>query len=215
MSIFAANNSKTDKRFFMKKKLLEQLTAKCKDMGLSETALQQIADLAANGLADDATEEAIAERVNQYEPLAKAMQAEATRWAQKKQPTPPAPVPPTPPTPKPNEDEPWAAAIKSLEEKYAGTLKTQSETITKLQQQLTDTERTNAITAAMKKLGLTDADMEYVTVPADANVEEYLGKYKQNLVSRGLKPEASNVTQEAKSKAENDMADEMVKKYCV
>lgn len=199
----------------MKKKLLEQLTAKCKDMGLSETALQQIADLAANGLADDATEEAIAERVNQYEPLAKAMQAEATRWAQKKQPTPPAPVPPTPPTPKPNEDEPWAAAIKSLEEKYAGTLKTQSETITKLQQQLTDTERTNAITAAMKKLGLTDADMEYVTVPADANVEEYLGKYKQNLVSRGLKPEASNVTQEAKSKAENDMADEMVKKYCV
>ena len=199
----------------MKKKLLEQLTAKCKDMGLSETALQQIADLAANGLADDATEEAIAERVNQYEPLAKAMQAEATRWAQKKQPTPPAPVPPTPPTPKLDEDEPWAKAIKSLEEKYAGTLKTQSETITKLQQQLTDTERTNAITAAMKKLGLTDADMEYVTVPADANVEEYLGKYKQNLVSRGLKPEASNVTQEAKSKAENDMADEMVKKYCV
>lgn len=41
----------------MHKKLLEKLTAKCKDMGLSTESIQQIAEVASNGLADDATDE--------------------------------------------------------------------------------------------------------------------------------------------------------------
>ena len=102
-----------------------------------------------------------------------------------------------------------------MEQKYAGTLKTQSDTIAQLQQQLEAGQRNAVIAAEMKKLGLTEADMEFVTIPADAKVDEYLGKYKQSLVNRGLKPADPNVSQEAKEKAESDMAAAMLKQFSV
>lgn len=202
----------------MNKKLLENLKAKCKDMGLSEAALEQIAGIASNGLEETATDEAIEERAKQYVPILQAMQGEATRWAQKKQepPTPPTPpTPPAPPQPKPDEAEPWKAALAEMEKKYAGVVETQNTTIAELQKKLAASERTGVIAAEMKKLGLTEADMEFVSIPADANISEYLGKYKQSLVNRGLKPADPNTSKEAKDKAESDMADAMLKQFSV
>lgn len=200
----------------MNKKLLENLKAKCKDMGLSEAALEQIAGIASNGLEETATDEAIEERAKQYVPILQAMQGEATRWAQKNKQEPPTPpTPPAPPQPKPNEAEPWKAAIEEIEKKYAGVMETQNTTIRELQAKLAASERTGVITAAMKKLGLTEADMEFVSIPADANIDEYLGKYKQSLVNRGLKPADPNASKEAKDKAESDMADAMLKQFSV
>lgn len=203
----------------MHKKLLEVMTAKCKDMGLSTESIQQIAEVASNGLADDAKDADVEARANQFVPVLKAMQGEATRWVnaknkgeqqqqqQQQQ---------QPPQPKPNEaDSVVAQAIAAIEAKYGATLQTQTDTINKLQQQLADNERKGAITAAMKQLGLNDRDMEFVTVPADANVTEWLGKYKQSLVDRGLKPADSNVSKEAKDKAESDFADAMLKQFGV
>ena len=199
----------------MNKKLLENLKAKCKDMGLSDAALEQIAGIASNGLDEAATDEAIEERAKQYVPIMQAMQGEATRWAQKKQEPPTPPTPPTPPQPKPNEAEPWKAAIEEAQKQYAEALKKQGDTIATLEAKLAQSERTGVIAAACKKLGLTDADMEFVSIPADANVEEYLGKYKQNLVNRGLKRADPNVTKEAKAKAESEMAEAMLKQFSV
>ncbi len=199
----------------MNKKLLENLKAKCKDMGLSEAALEQIAGIASNGLEETATDEAIEERAKQYVPILQAMQGEATRWAQKKQEPPTPPTPPAPPQPKPDEAEPWKAAIAEIEKKYAGVMETQNNTIAELQAKLAASERTGVIAAAMKKLGLTEADMEFVSIPADANIDEYLGKYKQSLVNRGLKPADPNASKEAKDKAESDMADAMLKQFSV
>lgn len=199
----------------MNKKLLENLKAKCKDMGLSEAALEQIAGIASNGLEETATDEAIEERAKQYVPILQAMQGEATRWAQKKQEPPTPPTPPAPPQPKPDEAEPWKAAIAEIEKKYAGVMETQNNTIAELQAKLAASERTGVIAAAMKKLGLTEADMEFVSIPADANIDEYLGKYKQSLVNRGLKPADPNTSKEAKDKAESDMADAMLKQFSV
>lgn len=199
----------------MNKKLLENLKAKCKDMGLSDAALEQIAGIASNGLEDAATDEAIEERAKQYVPILQAMQGEATRWAQKKQEPPVPPTPPAPPQPKPDEAEPWKAAIAEIEKKYAGVMETQNTTIAELQAKLAASERTGVIAAEMKKLGLTDADMEFVSIPADANISEYLGKYKQSLVNRGLKPADPNTSKEAKDKAESDMADAMLKQFSV
>ena len=202
----------------MHKKLLEILTAKCKDMGLSAESIQQIAEVASNGLADDATDADVEARANQYLPVLKTMQGEATRWVnaknkgnqqqqqqqQQNQ------------QPKPNEaDSVVAQAIAAIEAKYGTTFQTQADTITKLQQQLDENNRKAVIGAAMKKLGLTDRDMEFITVPADANVDEWLGKYKQSLVDRGLKPADQNVSQEAKDKAEGDLADAMLKQFGV
>ena len=184
-------------------------------MGLSEAALEQIAGIASNGLEETATDEAIEERAKQYVPILQAMQGEATRWAQKKQEPPTPPTPPAPPQPKPDEAEPWKAAIAEIEKKYAGVMETQNNTIAELQAKLAASERTGVIAAAMKKLGLTEADMEFVSIPADANIDEYLGKYKQSLVNRGLKPADPNASKEAKDKAESDMADAMLKQFSV
>lgn len=57
-----------------------------------------------------------------------------------------------------------------------------------------------------KKLGLTEADMEFITIPEDADVADYLGRYKQSLVDRGLKPADKNVTAEQKKQAETELA---------
>lgn len=199
----------------MHKKLLETLTAKCKDMGLSAESIQQIAEVASNGLADDAKEADVEARANQFVPVLKTMQGEATRWVnarnkgeqQQQQQT---------PQPKPSEaDSVVQQAIAAIEAKYGQTLQTQTDTITKLQQQLATNERNSVISAAMKKLGLTETDMEFVTVPADANVDEWLGKYKQSLVNRGLKPADSSVSQEVKDKAESEFAETMLKQFGV
>lgn len=196
----------------MHKKLLENMTAKCKDMGLSAESIQQIAEVASNGLADDATDADIEARANQFLPVLKTMQGEATRWVNAKKPA-NQQQQQQQPQPKPNEDDVVAKVVAAMEAKYGDQLKTQGETITQLQQQLAQGQRSATISAAMKQLGLTDKDMEFVTVPADANVTEYLGKYKQSLVDRGLKPADQNVQQEAKDKAESDLAEAMLKQF--
>ena len=200
----------------MHKKLLEKLTAKCKDMGLSAESIQQIAEVASNGLADDATDEDVEARANQFVPALKTMQGEATRWVNAKNKPSQQQQQQQQQQPKPKEaDDVVQAVLAAMEEKYGTQLKTQADTITSLQEKLATGERKALIAGAMKRLGLTEKDMEFVSVPADANVDEYLGKYKQNLVDRGLKPADSNVSQEAKTKAESDMADAMLKQFGV
>ncbi|WP_301745860.1 hypothetical protein [uncultured Duncaniella sp.] len=200
----------------MHKKLLEKLTAKCKDMGLSTESIQQIAEVASNGLADDATDEDVEARANQFVPVLKIMQGEATRWVNAKNKPSQQQQQQQQQQTKPKEaDDVVQAVLAAMEEKYGTQLKQQTDTISKLQEQLATGERKALIAGAMKRLGLTEKDMEFVSVPADANVDEYLGKYKQNLVDRGLKPADSNVSQEAKTKAESDMADAMLKQFGV
>ncbi|MCM1224525.1 MAG: hypothetical protein NC548_59765 [Lachnospiraceae bacterium] len=199
----------------MHKKLLEKLTAKCKDMGLSTESVQQIAEVASNGLADDATDDDVEARANQFLPVLKTMQGEATRWVnaknkgqqqQQQQTTPPKPQ---------EADDVVAQVVAAMEAKYGTKFQEQADLITKLQAQQAENDRKALVNGAMKKLGLTDRDMEFITVPAEANVEEWLGKYKQSLVDRGLKPADQNVSQEAKDKAEGDLADAMLKQFGV
>lgn len=191
----------------MNKKLLQVLEAKCTDMGLSKDSIQQIATVASNGLGEDATDEAIEQRANEYLPVLKTMQAEATRWAQGKKPvtTPPAPKP----TEKPHEAD-VDAIVEAVTAKLQTTLDEQATTITQLQAQLAKSERGNLIASETKKLGLTEADMEFVTIPDDADVAEYLGRYKQSLVNRGLKPANKNVTAEQQQQQETELAKELL-----
>lgn len=190
----------------MNKKLLQVLEAKCTDMGLSKDSIQQIATIASNGLAEDATDEAIEQRANEYLPVLKTMQAEATRWAQGKKPvTPPA----TPPTPKPHEAE-VDAIVEAVTAKFQTKFDEQSATITELKAQLAKSERGNLIASETKKLGLTEADMEFVTIPEDADVADYLGRYKQSLVDRDLKPADKNVTAEQRKQQETELAKELL-----
>ena len=190
MSIFEAN--KHLKRM-VNQKLLQALISKCKDMGLSEESIQAIAGIASEGLTDGSTDEEIEARANLFLPACKTMQGEATRWAQKAKGT--QTPPQTPPETKPNNEAGLEEKILAkLEEKYGGV-------ITQLQKQLNDSQRNSTISAEMQKLGLTTEDMEFITVPSDANVPEFLGKVKQSLVNRGLKPADTSVTKDTKIQA--------------
>lgn len=191
----------------MNKKLLETLVAKCKDMGLSEESIQKIAGIASNGLADDAIDEAIETRANEFLPVLKTMQGEATRWAQNKN-----------PKPQQQQEEKLneasiEAIIKKVTENLSTKIEEQNTVIGNLQKQLGESQRNVVIASEMQKLGLTEADMEFVTIPEDANVAEYLGKYKQSLVDRGLKPVDSSVSKEEREKAESDLAETMLSEY--
>lgn len=190
----------------MNKKLLELLVAKCKDMGLSEESIQKIAGIASNGLADDATDEVIETRANEYLPILKTMQGEATRWAQNKNPK-------TQQQEEKLNEASIDAIITKVTEKLSTKIDEQNTVIGNLQKQLGESQRNVVIANEMQKLGLTEADMEFVTIPTDANVGEYLGKYKQSLVNRGLKPADSSVSKEEKEKAESDLAETMLNEY--
>lgn len=204
MSIFEAN--KHLKRM-VNQKLLQALISKCKDMGLSEESIQAIAGIASEGLTDGSTDEEIEARANLFLPACKTMQGEATRWAQKAKGT--QTPPQTPPETKPNNEAGLEEEILAkLEEKYGGV-------ITQLQKQLNDSQRNSTISAEMQKLGLTTEDMEFITVPSDANVPEFLGKVKQSLVNRGLKPADTSVTKEAQETANNELAKTMLQEYSV
>lgn len=188
-------------------KLLQALISKCKDMGLSEESIQAIAGIASEGLTDGSTDEEIEARANLFLPACKTMQGEATRWAQKAKGT--QTPPQTPPETKPNNEAGLEEKILAkLEEKYGGV-------ITQLQKQLNDSQRNSTISAEMQKLGLTTEDMEFITVPSDANVPEFLGKVKQSLVNRGLKPADTSVTKEAQETANNELAKTMLQEYYV
>lgn len=188
-------------------KLLQALISKCKDMGLSEESIQAIAGIASEGLTDGSTDEEIEARANLFLPACKTMQGEATRWAQKAKGT--QTPPQTPPETKPNNEAGLEEKILAkLEEKYGGV-------ITQLQKQLNDSQRNSTISAEMQKLGLTTEDMEFITVPSDANVPEFLGKVKQSLVNRGLKPADTSVTKEAQETANNELAKTMLQEYSV
>ena len=55
----------------------------------------------------------------------------------------------------------------------------------------TKSQRQATITSVMKELGLTDDDMEFVTVPEGKEPKEYLTGYKQHLINKGLKPKTA------------------------
>lgn len=69
-------------------------------------------------------------------------------------------------------------------------------------------DRQNLIAGKVKELGLTDDDMEFVTVPENKEVTEYLTGYKQSLINRGLKPAESTGAQVGDEQVQNAVADD-------
>ena len=67
-------------------------------------------------------------------------------------------------------------------------------------------ERLTLISSKMKELGLTDADMEFVTVPEGKDPGEFLTGYKQHLINKGLKPETAEGAQVSDVQANNTVA---------
>ena len=170
-------------------------------MGLTDKALDDLVEIGAEGLADDASDEDIAAKVDSLVPYAKAMQGEITRKTQR----------PKPQSKKPqsndegedeggNEDEapewfkPFQKKLSDLETENAA-----------LKAEKAKTTRQAEISAKAKKLGIPDYLMKRVSFAEDADLDKELADYKQELVTNNLMPkEQAHETGSTKEAMEAD-----------
>lgn len=176
----------------MKKKFLSLLTEKCKDMGLTSKALDELTEMGSEGLADDASDEDIQKKVDSLVPFAKAMQAEITRKTRKdtsKQ----SKKQSTDDNGEGNEgnnggeNEPeWFKNAMKKRDKELEKLKQENET---LKAEGAKKSRSEQIAAKAKELGIPDFLMKRFSMADDADIEKELTEYKQDLVTNKLMPQ--------------------------
>lgn len=184
----------------MNKKLLTVLQAKCKDFGLSKTAIEDLYKTGSEGIKDDTSDEDIDKIADSLVPYAKLMQAEVTRKAQK---------------PKPSttadgqgeenngEDEPeWFKKYKTATDKKLADLETENAT---LKSEKSKAERTALINSTAKKLGIPSALMKHFTLGDDADVEKELTDFKQELITEKLMAaDKADITSSSEQAAKDD-----------
>lgn len=167
----------------MIKKLLKVLQAKCKDFGLSEKAIEDLATSGSEGLTDESSDEDIEAKADSLVPYAKLMQAEVTRKAQKK----PAEKEEksSPKEEKSIEEPEWFKNYKVEQEKQLKELKDEN---TAMKLERSKAERGAAIASKAKELGIPDFLMKRISLADDADIEKELTDYKQELVTNSLMP---------------------------
>ena len=188
----------------MKKKLLAALTAKCKQYGLTPKAIEELVEIGASGLTEEATDDEIAAKVDSLVPYAKAMQGEITRKSRKKL------------SAKPSKDEgdgeeedgetgedDEPAWMKKVNERLEA-LETENKT---LKEEKAKTERASLIADKAKKLGIPEYLVKRMSFAEDADLDKELSDLKQDLVNNNLMPkdrshELGTSEEEAKAAAE-------------
>lgn len=170
----------------MNKKFRTALSEKCKDMGLTDKALDELAELGSKGLADDASDEDITKAVDLVVPYAKLMQGEITRKTRKSS------TQSSSQSKKEGEDEgeQHDSAIAAL---IAEQMKPFKEQLDKLQTEndalkaeKATKERNAIIAEKAKALGIPDYLMKRVSFAEDADLDKELADYKQELVNNNL-----------------------------
>lgn len=188
----------------MKKKLLAALTAKCKQYGLTPKAIEELVEIGASGLTEEATDDEIAAKVDSLVPYAKAMQGEITRKSRKKS------------SAKPSKDEgdgeeedgetgedDEPAWMKKFNERLEA-LETENKT---LKEEKAKTERASLIADKAKKHGIPEYLVKRMSFAEDADLDKELSDLKQDLVNNNLMPkdrshELGTSEEEAKAAAE-------------
>ena len=165
----------------MIKKLLKVLQAKCKDFGLSEKAIEDLATSGSEGLKEDSSDEDIEKTADSLARYAKLMQAEVTRKSQKK-----VVEDPKPQDEGKGSDEPeWFKNYKAEQERAMKELKDENAAM-KLEKSKAD--RNATIAAKAKELGIPDFLMKRISIADDADIDKELTEYKQELVTNNLMP---------------------------
>lgn len=184
----------------MNKKLLTVLQAKCKDFGLSKTAIEDLCKTGSEGITDETSEEDIEKRADSLASYAKLMQAEVTRKAQKPNPDKPADKPGEE---KNGEDDPeWFKKYKTATDKKLADLETENAT---LKSEKSKAERTALINSTATRLGIPSALMKHFSLEEDADVEKALTDFKQDLVTEKLMPaDEADITSSSEQAAKDD-----------
>lgn len=189
----------------MKKKFLSALSLKCKDFGLTEKALDELAEIGSKGLKDDATDEDIENAVDLLVPYAKAMQGEITRKTSKK----------TQSANQPSNDEGNGEGdddkMPKWFEPFMQKLQNLEAENTQLKEKEKATNRASLIAEKAKKLGIPDYLMKRVSFADDADIDKELEDYKQELVSNNLVPKEQANERGTKEEAMKAAADAWAK----
>lgn len=171
----------------MKKKLFSTLKDKCKDFGLSDKAIESLAELGSNGLTDESSEEDVIAKADSLVPFAKAMQGEITRKTKNK----PEPSKPEPSKPEGDPEEGKSKADGEMPE-WAKAMQASMQTLlaenAKLNAEKKVAERKASISAKAKELGIPEFMMKHYAIADDADIETELTAFKQELVTNNLLP---------------------------
>ena len=178
----------------MNTKLRKTISELCKDMGLTEKALDELAELGSQGLTDTSTDEEIKNAADSLVPYAKLMQGEITRKTSKRNQT---------PKPKKKDDgdegDDDDKGIAAIVAKQLAPFKEQMDKLQAendaLKAEKAKGERDALIAAEAKKLGIPDYLIKRIAIADDADVAKELAAFKQDLVNNNLMPkDAASVT---------------------
>lgn len=175
----------------MNKKLRKTLSDVCKDFGLTDKALDELAEMHSQCLSEEASDEDVKKVADSLVPFAKMIQGEITRKTSKKN-----PVQET----NPKKEEGGATGggqgdnneIAKLIAEQLAPFKTQLETMKAendaLKAERNKKERSSLIAEQAKKLGIPDYLIRRVSIADDADIEKELSEFKQELVTNNLMP---------------------------
>lgn len=170
----------------MKTKFTSILKDKCKDFGLTEQAIKELAEMGFEGLTDESSEEDLSKAVEKLVPVAKMMQKEITRKFDKNKK--PSEDKPSKPEDKPDEGKgegvEMPAWAKALNDKM-DALKAENDS---LKAEKAKSDRKSSIQATAKKMGIPEALMKHYHIDDDADIETSLTEFKQDLISSNLMP---------------------------
>ena len=180
----------------MNTKLRKTISELCKDMGLTEKALDELAELGSQGLSDTSTDEDVKKAADLLVPYAKLMQGEITRKTSKR----------NQPVKSKKKDEPdegegdddkdgLAALIREQLAPFKEELESLKSENAALKAEKAKGERSALIVAKAKELGIPDYLLKRLAVDDDADIAKELGEFKQELVNNNLMPkDAASVT---------------------
>lgn len=149
----------------MNAKVKSALQDKCKDFGLTDKAIEELATMASEGITEESSDEDIEKVVTQYSKIAKAMQGEITRKSQKKTQTPKQPKKGGEGDEEDDDDEEdeklpkWFKKFKKENDETISALKTENE---QLKAEKAKAERQSHISELAKKAGLSEKKMEAI-----------------------------------------------------
>lgn len=180
----------------MNTKLRKTISELCKDMGLTEKALDELAEIGSQGLTDTSTDEEIKKAADSLVPYAKLMQGEITRKTSKRNQT---PKPKKKDDGDEGDDDDDDKGIAAIVAKQLAPFKEQMDKLQSendaLKAEKAKGERDALIAAEAKKLGIPDYLIKRIAIADDADVAKELAAFKQDLVNNNLMPkDAASVT---------------------
>ncbi len=190
----------------MKKKFLQFLSEKIKDLGLSDKAVSELVDAGSAGLADDASDDDIKAKVDSVVPFAKAMQGEYTRKVQAIKQSRKQSQDGEGDGEGEGDDKNIPAWFKDWEKQKNDENEALKAEIAELKAAKSKEEREAQIAAKAKELGIPDFLMKRFSIAEDADFVKELTDYKQDLVTAKLMPAESAGEQGTSEQAMKDAA---------